>query len=185
MATLKRGFPHEILNLIIHLMINIKMFSIILMVGTVDTPPSLLMSKAEKRKDFSHDHATQWAGCVMGDACYPVVVLCSTAVVTRCSGQGDWRAWTYQQKQVVPCVRFLHGVSLNACAQYDLIYMHRVDPVLSSKAGHPFSCMPFTVCLYMKSLTVGWLFSSDGMVFLLLLKLSLPHGSDLCKVQDI
>lgn len=125
-----------------------------LMMGTVDTPPSLLMSKEEKRKDFFHDHGIQWAGCVTGDACCPV--LCFTAVVLRCSGQGDRRARTYQQKQVVLCGCFLHDVSrLNARAQYDLIYVHRVGPMLSSKVGCPFSCMPFIVCLYMKSLTVG------------------------------
>lgn len=92
---------------------------------------------------------------VLRGMCAVLSVLCSTAVVPRCSGQGDRRARTYQQKQVVLCVCLLHGVSrLNACAQYDLIHMHRVDPVLSDKVGHPFSCMPLTVCPYMKSLTV-------------------------------
>lgn len=56
-------------------MINNKMFCIILMVGTVDTPPSLPMSQGEKRKDFSHDRVAQWAGCVTGDVCCPICLV--------------------------------------------------------------------------------------------------------------
>ena len=47
-------------------MINNRMFCIILMVGTVDTPPLLLMSKGEERKYFSHDHVVGGQAVLQG-----------------------------------------------------------------------------------------------------------------------
>lgn len=79
------------------------------------------------------------------------------------------------QKLVVFYGCFLCSVErLGACAEYDSIYMHRVDPV---KLDILFPACPSQFVF------ACWLaFSSNGMAFLLL---SLSHGSNLYKVQDI
>lgn len=143
MAAIKRGF--------LHLMIDNKMICIILMVATVATIPSW-MSKGEKRKDFFHDCVTLWAGCVGG-----ILAVLSCALWQFCPhvlARGTRNLRPTSRSRLCFVAAFYVVRADLVCAQCDLIYMYRVGLGLSSKIGCPFSCMPFTVCPYMKSLTL-------------------------------
>lgn len=152
MTTLKRQFLHLMISVLQHSYGGNCWYSAL----TVDE------QRGEKEGFLLWTRSKHYPGgrlcnraCLLSYLSCALQQLCPDVVA-----KGNWRAQIYQQ--VVLCGCLLHGVSrLNACAQSDLTYVRRADPVLSSKVGHPF-CMPFLICPYVTSLTVGWLFSSDG-----------------------
>lgn len=102
-----------------------------------------------------------WSSYLVGRLCYGGRLLSypSCALQQLCPGvlaRGTGELRPTSRSRLCFCGCLLRGVrGFNVCAQYDLIYVHRVGPVLSGKVGHPFSCMPFTACPYMKSLFFG------------------------------